>query len=706
MKLKIAFCSVLVILTFGLRAQVIFSEDFTAPFTSTTQGWKLYNNSTPTPGNAFWQGGVFTAYNGQPNDFARVSYSAVASGSGNISCWAITPKLNLENGTILQFATITESPIVHPDRLQIRMSLGLDSTIGLGSTAIGTFTQLLLDINPNLTTNSTSIAVGGIVNGYPTSWTVYTVGVTGLSGPTTGRFAFRYYVTNGGPTGVNSNNIGIDAVRVIKSPCNAVKQVTCGLTLNENLPGGDGYPGYPSVFAQRIYSITPLISGQYLLNINNTSIGSFDVYQGNNCSPGGWGTSIGSVASNSSSSFTVQLNVGSSYYFLLQDGDDAPNNLSINLNCPVVSGPCGALSNLECGVASNFTLPAGQGAWGSTQPGNEKIFIINTTITGIYTVNLSSIGAVTIYTSTTCSESGWSQLNTTSSNSYTFFALSGTTQYLLIDDNDLALTTGSCSIVCATPEACTLGNFGLSKASSPIDEDITNVSIGNLNNSSSCTQTVLGQNSVLRQYSNYTGVTDPPLLQQGREYQLSVSLGECGSGSCSDGGISVYIDYNGNGSFDKLTESAWEKEHCKVNATGGNTYTTNIIIPQGTPSGYKRMRVIFNCDGLTGPTDSYIYGETEDYCVEVRTVITSINGEGMIQSPISVYPNPTTGEVFVQLEKSNGYKIVLTTILGQVVLTQEAENNIVDLSKMANGLYFLTVLDQNNIVYKTRIVKQ
>ena len=71
--------------------------------------------------------------------------------------------------------------------------------MGLGSTAVGDFTTLLLDINPLYTTTD-----------YPTSWTPFKVVLSGITGTPKGRIAFRYFVENGGPTGANSDYIGID----------------------------------------------------------------------------------------------------------------------------------------------------------------------------------------------------------------------------------------------------------------------------------------------------------------------------------------------------------------------------------------------------------------------------------------------------------------------------------------------------------------
>src|SRR5437868_13139712 len=110
----------------------------------------------------------------------------------------------------MTFYTRTVDAPMFPDRLQVRMSTnGGSSNVGTTATDVGDFTTLLLDINPNYTTT-----------GYPSVWTQFTVTVTGVPSFTTGRLAFRYFVENGGPTGANSDYIGIDTFQFNdNSPC-------------------------------------------------------------------------------------------------------------------------------------------------------------------------------------------------------------------------------------------------------------------------------------------------------------------------------------------------------------------------------------------------------------------------------------------------------------------------------------------------------
>ena len=91
----------------------------------------------------------------------------------------------------------------------MRLSTNRASTnVGTLTTDVGDFTTLLLSVNPNLTTTD-----------YPKVWTQYTVTLSGIPVGASGRFAFRYFVTDGGRDGANSDYIGIDTVKYVSSAC-------------------------------------------------------------------------------------------------------------------------------------------------------------------------------------------------------------------------------------------------------------------------------------------------------------------------------------------------------------------------------------------------------------------------------------------------------------------------------------------------------
>jgi hypothetical protein len=211
----------------SMNAQTLLNEGFNAPWTPAGAGWSAINLSAPASTNTPWFQGnpsAFPAFVGGANNYYACNFQQIpASTAGGISSWLITPTLSLTNGAVLSFATRAPgTATVYPDRMQVRMSTaGTTTTIPTGTTSVGTFTNLLLDINPLLNANTTVTAVvSGSVNGYPGTWTVYNLTVSGITGTVVGRFAFRYFVDNGGEAGLNSDYIGLDEVKYTL-PCAA-----------------------------------------------------------------------------------------------------------------------------------------------------------------------------------------------------------------------------------------------------------------------------------------------------------------------------------------------------------------------------------------------------------------------------------------------------------------------------------------------------
>ncbi|MEP0774761.1 MAG: immune inhibitor A, partial [Acidobacteriota bacterium] len=197
-----------------------FSEGFDDITLLPGLGWYFQNNSSPLGLTDWFQGNdsVFPAHAGAPTAYIGANFNNT-SGAGTISNWMLTPQLTLANGDTFSFWTRTATGSIWPDRLQVRLSLaGASTNVGSGATDVGDFTTLLLDINPSLT-----------VGGYPEVWTQYTITLSGIPPAASGRIAFRYFVENAGPSGTNSNYIGIDTVEFISAatpgPCDAPADV-------------------------------------------------------------------------------------------------------------------------------------------------------------------------------------------------------------------------------------------------------------------------------------------------------------------------------------------------------------------------------------------------------------------------------------------------------------------------------------------------
>ncbi|WP_369641898.1 IPTL-CTERM sorting domain-containing protein [Acidovorax sp. A79] len=185
-----------------------FTEDFDNITLLTGNGWFMQNNSTPAGSTSWFQGtattatptpGPFNAYSGAANAYIGANYNNTGS-TGTISNWLAMPNRTLRNGDVLTFFTRKPTGTDYPDRLEVRLSTnGASTNVGSGATAVGDFTALLLSVNPTL-----------VAGGYPQTWTQYTITISGLPAPTSGRMAFRYFVTSAGALGTNSDYIGID----------------------------------------------------------------------------------------------------------------------------------------------------------------------------------------------------------------------------------------------------------------------------------------------------------------------------------------------------------------------------------------------------------------------------------------------------------------------------------------------------------------
>lgn len=205
MKIKI-YTALLILVSIASQSQTLLDENFdTFP-----AAWTKTNQSQPV-GTSQWQQGNVSAFgggfNGGATSYVSVNYNSVATGmAGTISNWLISPVVSLSNGDVIKFYTRAGANFSSiPDRLELRLSTEGDASItpSIGSADLGSFTTLAATVNPLLTPNV-----------YPVVWTEVTYTVAGLSNATDCKLAFRYFVTNGGPTGANGNAIWVDALTI------------------------------------------------------------------------------------------------------------------------------------------------------------------------------------------------------------------------------------------------------------------------------------------------------------------------------------------------------------------------------------------------------------------------------------------------------------------------------------------------------------
>lgn len=175
-------------------------------------GWIVRNQSTVVGSNVnCWNQFGATPWPANSGaNHAGANFNCT-TGTNTISGWLISSQLtSIQNGDEISFFTRRiDSGFV--DRLEVRVcidgapgSCGAAGSTGALATDVGQFTTLALSVNPDL--------LPGV---YPTVYTQFTTTITGLAAGGDGRIAFRYFVTDGGPTGDNSDLLSIDDVSVV-----------------------------------------------------------------------------------------------------------------------------------------------------------------------------------------------------------------------------------------------------------------------------------------------------------------------------------------------------------------------------------------------------------------------------------------------------------------------------------------------------------
>ncbi len=206
------------------------------------------------------------------------------------------------------------------------------------------------------------------------------------------------------------------------------------------------------------------------------------------------------------------------------------------------------------------------------------------------------------------------------------------------------------------------------------DDVILNVTLSTLSNPSSCG--TLG-------YNNFTALPAPTLIT-GTSYPISVTVGD----GWSTEAVSVWIDYNNNGTFE-------QNEFTFIGVGSGSVVTESITIPTTVTPGNKRMRVRVAAIGAASATwDSSCdeedgYGETEDYTVNIQS---TGNINEVAASSLLVYKQNRS--FIIDSPQQLIENAELYDLSGKLVYNKtgvNSDNLVIDNSGFANQLFILKV---------------
>ena len=228
------------------------------------------------------------------------------------------------------------------------------------------------------------------------------------------------------------------------------------------------------------------------------------------------------------------------------------------------------------------------------------------------------------------------------------------------------------------------------------DEFIQKVVLESINNETGCT--------------NYTNYNLTATLTKGDSYNIAIipQISGQSPGTAFVGDeIAAWIDFNGDYDFDDAGERV-----AFVSITGGNSLVFYFTVPSTAVTGLVKMRVriVFNPEqggeGPVMPCGTTNFGEVEDYNILL------MNPLGLDQNyleTISIYPNPATDEVKVNLSglDNGSISIELLDMTGKVLQVQNkimSTEGIFNLTPLAKGSYQLRITD--GVVQRVaRIVK-
>jgi hypothetical protein len=138
-----------------------------------------------------------------------------------------------------------------------------------------------------------------------------------------------------------------------------------------------------------------------------------------------------------------------------------------------------------------------------------------------------------------------------------------------------------------------------------------------------------------------------------------------------------------------------------LDLTGAATYSWSTGASTSSISVSPSIASTYSATGTS--TDACVSAITASVQVSECTNLKTIASKAAIK----VYPNPNNGEFVIELTTSNESSITITTVLGQIILTQKAGLiNKMNLNGFDKGIYFITVMENNQSLYRGSIIKE
>jgi len=137
-----------------------------------------------------------------------------------------------------------------------------------------------------------------------------------------------------------------------------------------------------------------------------------------------------------------------------------------------------------------------------------------------------------------------------------------------------------------------------------------------------------------------------------------------------------------------------------ITASGANTYSWNTGPKQSTLSVSPATTTAYVVTG-TNTSNGCVTKATVQVSVTACTGVDETKGEARL----TVYPNPSSGELHIQADKTlKGAKMILKNLKGELILTRQIVNETELISGLLPGVYFLSVVRAGTTVLSKKVV--
>jgi hypothetical protein len=238
-----------------------------------------------------------------------------------------------------------------------------------------------------------------------------------------------------------------------------------------------------------------------------------------------------------------------------------------------------------------------------------------------------------------------------------------------------------------------------SKGSSVAYEYVDLVQLGSINRSSGADG------------GYYNGTALSTSVAAGSTQTIYFSAGFTGSAYTEY--VKIYADWNQNGVF----TDAGETIVSAAGSTSAATRSASFTVPATAKSGSTRLRVVMSDNSATTSCNSYSYGETEDYTLNVtggtartESAVVARNGNpNALPDQYTLYPNPATDVLRIarplNADPEQPFTVRVFDLRGAEIKGLHLEDGQLNVAELRTGIYVLSVSDGSRTTHQ-RFAKQ